>query len=231
MRNVLMLGAAVVAFTSISFADEAIVSTGIRGNYIEARTADVYTGPCFANGEAEQIGREAVFGWKIASGSYRGVDLSGLSVVGVVRSVHTLGLLTEPVNPTKAVLIVDSRANAEQRKALAGFAKYMSPEVLSEIIKVDSADIAFEIKNNNVHTAAARLTAGSLAAIQTRAMSDADHICGNEDIWYPPMSKVDHVMPAYTLENAYTGKDLGSTWNDRLKRSGFVATFQVNPGE
>src|SRR5262245_65551460 len=93
MRNVLILGAAVVAFTSISFAEEAIVSTPIRGNYIEARTADVYTGPCFANGEAEQIGREAVFGWKINSGSYRGVDLSGLSVVGVVRLDNKIGLV------------------------------------------------------------------------------------------------------------------------------------------
>ena len=229
MRNVLILGAAVVAFTSVSFADEPIISTSIRGNYIEARTADVYTGPCFANGEAEQIGREAVFGWKINSGSYRGVDLSGLSVVGVVRSVHTLGLLTEPVNPAKAVLIVDSQANAEQRKALAGFAKYMAGDLLTEVLKVDSADIAFEIKNNNVHTAAASLTAGSLASIRTRAMSDTDHICGNEDIWYPPLSKVDHVMPAYALENAYKGKDLGTTWNDRLKRSGFVASFNVSP--
>jgi hypothetical protein len=36
-------------------------------------------------------------------------------------------------------------------------------------------------------------------------------------------------MPAYALENSYQGKDLGSTWNDRLKRSGFVASFEVSP--
>jgi hypothetical protein len=228
MRKVLTLAASILAISSISFADEAIPAAGLSGNYIEARSVDVFTGPCFANGEAEQVGREAVFGWKIAKGSFQGVDLAGLSVVGVVRSVHTLGLASEPVNPTKAVLIVDNRATGEQRAALAGFAKYMAKDVLSDIVKVDTAPIEFQIQNNNVHTAAAKLTAGSLASIHTRAMSENDHVCRNEDVWYQPLSKVEHAMPAYTLENAYTGKDLGATWNDRLRRSGFVATFQVS---
>src|SRR5262249_45466744 len=64
---------AILALTSLCFAAETVPSTGIHGNYIEARTADVYTGPCFANGEAEEVGREAVFGWQIKGGSYKGV--------------------------------------------------------------------------------------------------------------------------------------------------------------
>ena len=58
-------------------------------------------------------------------------------------------------------------------------------------------------------------------------MSEADHICGNEDIWYPPLTKLDHAMPAFALENAYTGGGLGETWSNRFKRSGFVGTFAV----
>src|SRR5690242_3049623 len=114
-----VMGTAVVlaAAASVSFAATTLPARSIHGNYIEARTADVYTGACFANGEAEQAGKEAVFGWKIADGQWRGVDISGLAIVGVVRSEHTLGLSSEPVNPAKAVLIVDSRANAEQRIA------------------------------------------------------------------------------------------------------------------
>jgi len=34
-------------------------------------------------------------------------------------------------------------------------------------------------------------------------------------------------MPAYALENSYTGDGLGETWHNRFKRSGFVGTFQV----
>src|ERR1700690_1083402 len=113
MLKVLGTAAAVLAAATVSFA-ATLPASSLHGNYIEARTADVYTGACFANGEAEQVGREAVFGWKIDGGDWHGVSLSGLSVVGVIRSQHTLGLTSEPVNPAKAVLIVDSRANAEQ---------------------------------------------------------------------------------------------------------------------
>jgi hypothetical protein len=200
----------------------------VSGNYIEARTADVYTGACFANGEADLVGQEAVFGWKINKGTWRGTDLAGLSVVGVIRAQHTLGLLTEPVNPARAVLIVDSRANAVQRQALQSFARHMGGELLKDVVAVDYAPIDFEVKGGNIHGGAAKLTAGSLAAIQTRAMTAADHVCGNEEVWYPPLNETDHAMPAYTLENSYQGDSLGEKWNNRLKRSGFLGTFQVS---
>src|SRR5947209_8122765 len=131
-----VLGTATLAFAaaSVSFA-AGLPARTVTGNYIEARTADVYTGPCFANGEVEQVGQEAVFGWKINNGSWQGVDVTGLSVVGVVRAQHTLGNLSEPVNPAKAVLIVDSRANAEQRLALQNFAKHRAGDLLKDIVK------------------------------------------------------------------------------------------------
>jgi hypothetical protein len=226
MLKVWFTAAVVSAVASVSFA-ATVPARSIHGNYIEARTADVYTGPCFANGEAEQTGREAIFGWKIDAGDWHGVNLNGLSVVAVIRSEHTLGLSSEPVNPAKAVLIVDKRADAEQRLALQSFAKHMGGELLASVAKVDYAPIDLSIQGNNIHGAAAKLTAGSLAQIQTRAMTAADHICGNEDIWYPPLTKTEHVMPAYTLENAFTGDGLGETWHNRFKRSGFVGTFQV----
>jgi hypothetical protein len=224
----LKLGTAAVVFAaaSISFA-ATIPARSVNGNYIEARTADVYTGPCFANGEVEQVGTEAVFGWKINNGNWEGVNVAGLSVVGVVRAEHTLGNIAEPINPAKAVLIVDSRATAEQREALASFARHMAGDLLKDIVKVDAAPIDFAIKDDNIHGGSVKLTAGSLAEIQTRAMNAADHICGNEDVYYPPLSKVDHAMPTYSLENSYTGDGLGETWHNRLKRSSFVGTFQV----
>ncbi len=63
----------------------------VSGNYVEARTADVYTGPCFANSEVGLTGDLAVFGWKIGKGSWDGVALDGMSIVGVVRAKSTLG--------------------------------------------------------------------------------------------------------------------------------------------
>jgi hypothetical protein len=219
--------AALFAASSVSFA-AGLPARGVNGNYIEARTADVYTGPCFANGEVEQVGQEAVFGWKINNGAWEGVNVAGLSVVGVVRAEHTLGNFSEPVNPAKAVLIIDSRANAEQRLALRSFAKHMAGDLLKDIVKVDFAPIDFTVENGNIHGGSAKLTAGSLAEIQTRGLNAADHICGNEEVWYQPLNKMDHAMPAYSLENTYTGDGLGETWHNRLKRSSFVGTFQAS---
>lgn len=226
MLKVVVFGAALLAAASISLAD-GLPAHSIYGNYIEARTADTWTGPCFANGEIEMAGKEAVFGWKINHGEWRGVSLDGLSVVGVVRAEHTLGNHYEPVNPAKAVLIVDQSADAEQRLALESFAKYMAGDLLKDVVKVDFAPIALTIENGNIHGGAAKLTAGSLAAIQTRAMSSADHICGNEEVWYPPLTKLEHSMPAYALEDSFQGEGLGETWSNPYKRSGFVGTFRV----
>lgn len=219
--------AAIFAVASVSFAAEVLPARNISGNYIESRTADVYTGPCFANGEVEQVGQEAVFGWKIKNGAWQGVDVTGLAVVGVVRAEHTIGNLSEPVNRAKAVIIVDEKATPEQRAALQSFAKKQAGDLMKDVVAVAAAPIEFVAENGNIHSGAVRLTAGSLAEIKTRAMTAADHVCGNEDVYYEPLAKLDHAMPTYSIENSYQGKDLGATWNSRWKRSSFVGTFQV----
>jgi hypothetical protein len=216
------------AAATVSFAAGLPTARGLSGNYMEARTADVYTGPCFANGEVEINGKEAVFGWKINNGSWKGVNLAGLGVVGVVRTQHTLGDIHRPVNPAIAVLIVDIRATAEQRTALVAFAKAQTPDLLTNVVEVKSAPIELIVENGNIHGGAARLTAGSLAEIATRGMTEADHTCGNEDIYYPPLTKLEHAMPAYALENSYKGDGLNETWSNRFHRSGFIGTFQVS---
>jgi hypothetical protein len=222
-----LMGAAAVILASaasVSFA-AGIPSRSVHGNYIEARTADVYTGPCFANGEVGLVGKLAVFGWKVTDGTWHGEDLQDLSVVGVIRAKHTLGDVYESAYPVRAVLIVDSRANAGQRLALASFARTMGGDLLQDVVKVDYQPIELEIENGNIHGAAASLTAGSIARIQTRAMNSGDHVCGNEEVWYPPLTKLDHAMPAYAVANRYSGTGLDETWSSPYKRSGFVGTF------
>src|SRR3954447_18845190 len=104
--------------------------TSVRGSYLEARTADVYVGACFANSEAGLVGNLAVFGWHIDDGAFEGVNLNGLSVVGVVKADSTLGNVQTAANPAKAVLIIDQKASPEQRLALAAFARRMGGDLL-----------------------------------------------------------------------------------------------------
>jgi len=47
----------------------------IKGAYLETRSADVYVGQCFANGEVNTAGQEAIVAWNISSGQWEGVSL------------------------------------------------------------------------------------------------------------------------------------------------------------
>lgn len=224
MHRLFVLPVVVFAMAGFTFA-AGISAHNIYGNYVEARTADVYTGPCFANSEVGLVGQLAVFGWKVSKGAWQGVDLDGLSVVGVVRAHHTLGDVYESAYPVKAVIIVDSRANPEQRLALQSFAKHMAGDLLQDVVRVDYQPIELTFAHDDIHSMQANLTAGSLAKITTRALSEGDHICRNEEVWYRPLTNLDHAMPAYAVANQFQGTGLGTTWSSPDKRSAFVGSF------
>ena len=196
----------------------------IRGDYLEARTSDVYTGPCFANGEVNLTGREAVMAWRVREGSWQGVDLSGLSVVAVVKAAATLGDPYASPYPARAVVILDEAATTEQRTALAHLARSRGGELLEDVIATHVAkiDASFEGPGQ------ARITVPGLVDVRTRALCHDDHICGNEFVYYPPLSPVTDAVPAYTLANRFEGDEFKSTWSSPLKRSAFVATFSAD---
>jgi hypothetical protein len=199
----------------------------IHGQYVEARTADIYTGPCFANSEVELTGNLAVLGWKIEKGAWQGVSLDGLSVMGVVRSDNTLGDYMHPdVVNARAVLIVDDRATPEQRIALGQFAKQMGGDLLANIVRTEARPITFSA--GDMHSRQAKMVAGELAKVETRALEESDKICHNEEVWYKPLTQLDHAMAAYTVEQSYQGKGLNTTWSYPGKRSAYVGTFSTS---
>ena len=199
----------------------------VMGEYVEARTADVYTGACFANSEVQLTGNLAVFGWKINKGTWQGVNLDGLAVVAAVRAASTLGDRTGSAYPVKAVLMVDERASLEQRDALRRFAIRQTGDLLQDIVKVEALPIEFEVKGSSIHAASVALTAGTLARIETRAIAQADHVCSHEETWYDPLTKLDHAMPAFTTAHRFNGEDLNTRWSSPDKRSAFVGTFRL----
>ncbi len=225
IRNLLALSCLAA---SAAFAAELPFASAVRGSYVEARTADVYTGACFANGEIGITGDLAVMGWKIERGSWQGVKLDGLSVVGVVRATTTLGDPMTKVNPARAILIIDERATIEQQGALRAFAQTMGKDLLSDIVRVETQPISFDVENGNIHSRNVKLMAGKLASIETRPLHEDDKICRHEDVYYDPLTDVEHAMPAFTKEQFYAGVGLGTTWSYPGKRSAFVGTFQYN---
>ncbi|HZC24619.1 MAG TPA: DUF1326 domain-containing protein [Candidatus Binatia bacterium] len=213
-----MMIVSVASFLSIS-----AVAQQIRGDYLETRSADVYTGQCFANGEVNLVGSEAILAWHVRNGSWDGVSVEGLTVAAAIKANGTLGDPYESPYPAKAVLLVDDQASAQQRAALVHFAQHMGGELLKNVAEVIPTQM--ELVVNAEHHGAAMLRAGKFATIHTRGIGDKDHICGNEVTFYPPLTETAHSMPAVAVTDSYSGPGLGVSWDLHGKRSAFVGTF------
>lgn len=212
-------------------------AAGIEGDYIEARTADVFTGPCFSNSEIFTTGHQALLAWGVRQGSFQGVDLTGLSVAAALRGTTTFS--EDDPSAARAVLIVDERANTEQREALVALAKHLGGERLQNVVGVESTRIALMVegshgeagtKAHQLHPEVpqaprASFWAAGLADIVTRPLDDNDHLCGNEVVAYAPLSSSVEVQPAYTLGHRFRGQGLDTTWSDANCRSAFVGHF------
>ena len=218
----IFLAAMLIMFAGAFVVPVIATANGICGDYLEIRTADVYTGPCFANAEVNLTGREAVIAWKIREGNWRGVDLSGLAVVAVVTANATLGDPYESPYPARSVIIVDEQAEPEQREALVEFARSAGGELLADVVRVRTEKIDTAFSDERGH---ASVKAGDIVNLKTRALNHRDHMCGNETVYYPPLTEVSNAIPAYALAHAFRGDELNRTWSCPLKRSAFVAKF------
>ena len=196
----------------------------LTGQYVECRTCDVYTGPCFANAEMNLGGHQALLGWKVEKGSLAGASLDGLSVVAVVVARDTLGLAQ--TGPARAVLIVDKKADARQRDALVRLAKEQGGDLLKNVVEVQTSAVEFDLcpcKQNGC----ARVTAGT-AKLETRCLDPRhDKKCGNESAYYPPLVKNVKAQAAVAVEHGYKGKALNQTWTENERRGAYVGTFEV----
>ncbi len=213
---------AVLTLLVASLASSAVAQQ-IRGDYIETRSADVYTGQCFANGEVNLVGKEAILAWHVQSGTWDGVSLDGLTVAAAVRAQATLGDPYANPYPAASVLLVDDQATSQQSAALLSFAKHMGGELLQNVNQTIA--VPMEMIVNHERHGVALLRAGQFATVQTRSLGDKDHVCGNEVTFYPPLTQVSHSMPAVAVTDAYRGPGLGESWDSHGKRSAFVGTF------
>src|SRR5438046_6742759 len=118
--------AALTAFASTQSAPT------ISGDYLEVRSCDVYTGPCFANAEMNLSGKEGILVWSVREGSWNGTSLGGLSVIAVVCTDGTLGDVRYQPRAGKAVLIIDEQGDAQQREAPSDCARSMARSLVTE---------------------------------------------------------------------------------------------------
>jgi hypothetical protein len=191
----------------------------VSGQYVEARTAEIFTGGCIMGSEAETMGKQAVLAWKVDRGSVNGVSLDGLSVVAALAGDVNLGLheIGGSTATVRSVVYVDERANPVQRMALVSLANDMTKRI-GTIVSVTPAPITFADADNAIHVATSNV------ALDITKEINHDPTCGAQQ-WFTPLANTDHAHMGQADQNAFTGGALGTKWSDPNKRSAFFGTF------
>lgn len=214
MQKLTIAAAALVLCAGAAGAGDGVA---VSGEYAEARTCDVWTGPCFDN--AVVAGDHAVAAWSVDRGAWNGVRLDGLRLVAVIDTEGQIQTRTE--GGARSVVIVDRSATDAQAEALLSLGRTLAPKYLANVVRVERETISFE-RDGLV----ARVAAGSLMRLETTPLNPhCDKVCGNEERVYPTLSASTTTECAKTVENRFAGEGLNVRWTDRMTRSAFVGTF------
>jgi hypothetical protein len=192
----------------------------VTGAYVEARTAEVFTGGCIMNSEAETMGKQAVLAWKVDRGSFNGIALDGLSVVAALDGDRNLGMTEMGGDKpnVKSALLVDERANAAQRLALVAMANELSHGLVGTIVQVTPAPIRFADHGSEIEVTAPHVT------LEVNKHLTHDPTCGAQQ-WFHPFSSLTDATMGVADQHLFTGSALGTKWSDPNKRSAFFGTF------
>ena len=220
MKLALMAVAAlVVSAASLAAADK----RRITGEYVEARTAEVFAGGCIMNSEAETLGRQAVMAWRITSGTFEGVALDGLTVAAAVAGDRNLGMREmggEEPTAVKAIIIVDPRATATQRDALVKLVRELSNGLITHVVRVDVAPVRFATSQKYVEVS---VPDNHILLTVNKEMKH-DPSCGAMQ-WFKPFTKLADAALGVAEEHSFEGLGLNTKWSAPNKRSAFFGTF------
>jgi hypothetical protein len=196
----------------------------VTGDYVEVRTAEVFTGPCMLGSEWESLGREAIMAWRISKGAIDGTSLDGLSVVAVVGADRNLGSQTlgaPPPSQIKTVVMVDERATPAQRRALLTMVRGLAPAMTREVTDVRAVPISFVRQGVDTRVTAAE------ARLDVTTRFEHSPTCGATQ-WFDPLASTITAELALTRANAWSGASPGATWTQTDRKSSFVGTFSFS---
>jgi hypothetical protein len=216
---------ATLAAAFVLAATTAWAGAPLRGEYVEARTAEVFAGGCIMSSQAETLGRHAVLAWHLSSGAYDGQRLDGLSVVAALSGDRNLGIREiggEAPSYVRAVVYVDERATPAARRALVRMVDDLSRGLITEVVEVKAVPVRFD---SSAHAIA--VSAGDAALSVTKHMHH-DPSCGATK-WFTPFTRLDSPTMGITEAMSYSGRELDTRWSDPHKRSSFYGDFTLAP--
>jgi hypothetical protein len=195
----------------------------ITGEYIEDRANKVYGCYCEWSGEGEHAGREAVLGWNIVSGGYRGVDLAGVRMAAAIFGERTL---SQGAHPRRSILLIDSAANGKQRAAAEALLRANYGALLGEIIAVRAEPIAFARERDR-----ATMRVGTLLNVEMRRARLPEDALQGAILWYDPFVPLTESTLGTTLNVKYGGTEFDHRWQRSSEDgvTGYYGTFRIAP--
>jgi hypothetical protein len=211
----MMLG---VAFAVSSGAVRAENKTAqLQGDYIEARSASVYAGPCHYSNEAVTDGRSATAAWRFTDGTWKGVSLKGLSAVAVISAKANLA---EDIKTRRSVLYLDSRATPQQTAAMRSLFSEKYGAMLGQVVATRAAST--QVSNDGLDY---RVRVEGVAQLDVNRYP-CTHCTQDAQIWYQPLAPTRNIIVGKTTRTAFNDKALGLSWDDKQEaNSAFVGTF------
>ena len=192
-------------------------SGGIRGDYVEVRTASVFAGACHYNGEVTTTGRDALMAWNVKAGQWREVNLAGVSVVAIVTSDTNL---SDSNTARRSEIVIGSSASDEQSRAILEALKSKYASSLGKIISVRRGPLSFEHEGKTYS-----VTANNVASIDVEAMPN-DLCCKMPNlVWYSPLVPLENRKVGYTTKAQYAGDAIGDAWQRSGENSAFYGSF------
>src|SRR5436305_6502230 len=200
----------------IAFSPQA-ESAGIRGDYVEVRTASVFAGACHYNGELTTTGRDALMVWHITTGEWNGVDLTNERFVVVVSADENL---SDAKAARRSEIVINDDTTHTQAAAVLDLLRSKYSGTLGHVVSVKSAPVNFSHEGKSYS-----VSASDVASLNIEAMPN-DLCCKMPSmVWYSPLSPLENRKVGYTRKALYAGNAVGDAWQRSGENSAFYGSF------
>ncbi|GAC1446358.1 MAG: hypothetical protein NVSMB56_04280 [Pyrinomonadaceae bacterium] len=220
MRKFWMPGVMFVLIcVGVSFKSHAEIN-GIKGDYVEVRTASVFAGACQYNGELTTTGRDALMAWNVASGQWHGVDLAGVRALAIVSADANLA---DAGAAHRSELVIDTGATEQQAAAMSEALRMNYKSSLGSVVAVRRAPVNFQHEARTYTVGASDLALMKVEAMPNDECCKMPHL-----VWYAPLVSLTNRKVGYTKKAIYAGGKVGDTWQRTGENGAFYGDFQTN---
>jgi len=195
----------------------------VSGDYVEARSNEVYTCGCLYSGQMMTAGREAILAWRITRGVYQGTPLAGVKVAAVIVGDANLSAYD---GPRRTALYLDESASDAQLQAIVALWQREYSRALGKIAAVHRASISFTQQGDGV-----RLSIPNLVEVQARKARLPEDAHPGSFRWYEPFVPLRNSSLVTALNYEYSGVDFQHQWQDLMPSiNGYLGEFALQAG-